>query len=37
MYRKADKKYDYRYNAYRDIDDFLEGYWDAKANHLYVS
>ena len=26
-----------KYNAYRSVDTFYEGYWDTKANHLYYS
>ena len=26
-----------KYNSYRGVDTFYEGYWDTKANHLYYS
>jgi len=37
FYHKNSEKYKYKYNAYKSVETFYEGYWDTKANHIYYS
>jgi len=37
FYHENSEKFKYKYNSYKNVETFYEGYWDTKANHIYYS
>lgn len=37
FYDDANDRYQHKYNTYKGLETYYEGYWDTKANHLYYS